>query len=287
MKTKKSKNKKITRIFSPISKEVQHYSQFSNELQRLNMDIYEMSYAILDHNWRKSGLFVPFNRIYFVCSGSADIFCNGNCRTITEGNAYVLPADSHYAFRCDETLEKFYFHFNIYCHDNRDIFSSVKEVIELKNFSEEINFLKKNWKKDSLLSVLEVKTILYKTVCKALKSKGISLGSFNSYSHIVEKTLEYINANLSSKLKVSDIANHLFLSESYISKRFKAEVGQSIKNYINDKVLNEAAISLRHTNKTIKEISDSLGFCDQFYFSRVFSAHYEMPPKTYRELVLV
>ena len=283
----KINKQKITRISSEISKEIHHYADFSNELQRLNMDIYEMSYAILDNKWQKDGLFVPFNRIYYVCSGKADIFCNGKCTTITEGNAYILPADSNYAFKCENNLEKFYFHFNIFSYDNRDIFSSIKECIEIKNCHEEINFLKENWTKDSLLSVLQVKTMLYQTVCKGLLHCGISIGGFEQYSPIVKQTIVYINNNLSSKLKISDIAKHLFLSESYISKRFKKETNHSLKKYINDKILNETALALRHTNMTIKEISDLFGFCDQFHFSRVFSAHYGMPPKTYRRLIIV
>jgi len=129
--------------------------------------------------------------------------------------------------------------------------------------------------------------MLYNMVCEGLKSKGFVPEALKSYSPTVRHAIGYINENLNAGLKISDIAKHLYLSEGYISKLFRQETGYSLKKYINDKLLNEAALALRHTSMNIKEISASLGFCDQFYFSRVFSSHYGMSPKNYRRLIIV
>lgn len=283
MDMKTNQNSLITSINSSDCKEVLHNTLFSNELERLKMSIYEMSYAILDQNWHMSNLFVPFSRIYFVCKGSADIFCNGKQTTITPGNAYILPADSNYSFKCDSYLEKFYFHFNIYCQGNFDIFSSVKDIITLENRNEEIKILLDNWDTDDLLPVLQIKSILYKTVCDGLISSNISLDKINPYSDVVKHTFDYINNNLSANIKLDDIASELSFSKSYISKCFKNETGLSVKNYLANKLMIETAISLKHTNMTIKEISDLYGFYDQFYFSKLFTSYYGMPPKKYRQ----
>ena len=64
---------------------------------------------------------------------------------------------------------------------------------------------------------------------------------------------------------------------------FKKEIGVSVGRYIDDRLMYVAELELRRGEKSINEISDMLGFCDQFYFSRRFSQTYGIPPIKYRK----
>ena len=58
----------------------------------------------------------------------------------------------------------------------------------------------------------------------------------------------------------------------------------TVNEFINETRLEEAAKLTSLTDMTFYEISAAVGFSDQSYFSKVFSAKYGMPPGKYRKL---
>jgi two-component system response regulator YesN len=83
---------------------------------------------------------------------------------------------------------------------------------------------------------------------------------------------------------LQDIANHFNLSPSYINRLIKHKYNKSpMKYYMALKI--EEAKKLISNNKElpIKDISDSLGFYDQHYFSRVFKSYVGMSPVKYKD----
>lgn len=108
-------------------------------------------------------------------------------------------------------------------------------------------------------------------------------GDNTNYSEFVVKTIEYIRKNLSIQLSGSFLSDRLFVSESFLLKKFKLEVGITLGKYIDDLVFFKAENLLLTTRLSIGEISNLLGFCDQFYFSRRFSEKYGEAPQRYRK----
>ena len=58
-------------------------------------------------------------------------------------------------------------------------------------------------------------------------------------------------------------------------------VGKSPIDYLTEYRINEACKLLRAGNLSIAEVAISVGFFDQFYFSRVFKRAKGMPPSKY------
>jgi iron complex transport system substrate-binding protein len=63
---------------------------------------------------------------------------------------------------------------------------------------------------------------------------------------------------------------------------FRAWSGQSPIEYRNTLRLSQAEAMLRNTDMQIKEIAETVGFEDSFYFSRVFAQYFGVSPKKYR-----
>ena len=57
----------------------------------------------------------------------------------------------------------------------------------------------------------------------------------------------------------------------------------SIHAYINNLVLSEAMMLLMDTNMSVFAISKKFGFCDQFYFTRIFTKKFGVSPLQYRK----
>ena len=68
-----------------------------------------------------------------------------------------------------------------------------------------------------------------------------------------------------------------------LSKRFTKETGISIGKFVDREVMIEAQRRLLLSDEPIQQISEELGFCDQFYFSKKFKQFSGISPIKYRK----
>ena len=104
----------------------------------------------------------------------------------------------------------------------------------------------------------------------------------STYSRPIEKCIDYIFDNLHAKIRITDIANHLGMNSSYLSRLFSKEVGTSLSAYIKDKRLEAAAQMLLYSDNSITEISEYFDFSSQSHFTAAFQEKYGKTPKRYR-----
>lgn len=104
----------------------------------------------------------------------------------------------------------------------------------------------------------------------------------SAYSSMVQSILNYIQDNLSNRLDLQTLAQQLGFSPTYISHRFKKEMGISPMQYVTRMRMQTAAQLLRSSDSTIQEIAYAVGFSDLSYFSKLFHEHTGYPPTKYR-----
>ena len=68
---------------------------------------------------------------------------------------------------------------------------------------------------------------------------------------------------------------------------FKHETGMALGQFIKDTIMRKASVELKSNLKSIKDISDDLGFANQFYFARVFKEYFGVTPSDYRKHFLI
>lgn len=95
--------------------------------------------------------------------------------------------------------------------------------------------------------------------------------------------LNYLKHNFVKKLSLADIASYVSLNEKYLCKIFKEDTGVSIIQYLNLLKMNYAAEQLKNPNALIKEVAESVGISDQFYFNRLFKKHFGCAPSAYQK----
>lgn len=103
----------------------------------------------------------------------------------------------------------------------------------------------------------------------------------SSSSQYVLAAIKYIQFNYSHDISVDDIAKAVGVSRSHLYRVFMSNVGQSPIDYLTNYRVGEACSLLKNSNLSIAEIAVSVGFFDQFYFSRVFKKVKGVPPSKY------
>ena len=103
----------------------------------------------------------------------------------------------------------------------------------------------------------------------------------SSSSQYVLAAIKYIQFNYSHDISVDYIAKAVGVSRSHLYRVFMSNVGQSPIDYLTNYRVGEACSLLKSSNLSIAEIAVSVGFFDQFYFSRVFKKVKGVPPSKY------
>ena len=86
-----------------------------------------------------------------------------------------------------------------------------------------------------------------------------------------------------NKITLDEIAEHVSMSKSHISKIFNEGMGVSISTYINRTCIERSKRLLKSTTLTIAEIAVLTGFEDQSYYTKQFKAETGLSPKEFRK----
>jgi len=79
------------------------------------------------------------------------------------------------------------------------------------------------------------------------------------------------------------VAKHLGLSYESFRKKFRQAMGVAPGKFQLDARTDRAVALLYQGRHTVREISELLGFCDEFYFSRCFKRRFGQSPRAFRK----
>ena len=99
---------------------------------------------------------------------------------------------------------------------------------------------------------------------------------------VIRACMDYIQTHIFEKIRLEKMAKELGYAAYYLSKRFKAETGISLNDYIKEQKVEQAKLLLSKTGASIAEISDRLCFSSPSYFCAVFKQHTGMAPSEYQ-----
>ncbi len=88
--------------------------------------------------------------------------------------------------------------------------------------------------------------------------------------------------HLQEPLEIATLAAVVNLSRSHYTALFGRVMGYAPLQYLKHLRMQRAVQLLNTTEFSIKEISDHLGFSDQFYFSRAFRKMHGLAPSEHR-----
>ncbi len=99
---------------------------------------------------------------------------------------------------------------------------------------------------------------------------------------LVRQAMAYMHAHYAEPLSRQEIAEHVGLSDDYLTSCFRKELGLTPVAYLNRYRIQQARHLLKNTHKSITEIALDVGFSGSSYFNRVFRRETGMTPEAYR-----
>jgi len=251
-------------------------------------DIGYYPHALYHYRRRETG--IDENILIYCINGKGKIQVNGQSYDIESSSFFIIPASEPHIYRADEKdpWSIYWIHFggeksqhfkkffkrninlkscpNSRIDDRINLFNEILTSLELGFSKERIEFA--NLTLQSLLA-----SFFYIDTYRA--SKG------HQSSNPVEQSIFFMQKNLHQSIKIKDIAEHVQLSESHLSKLFKNKTGSAPMDYFINLKMQEAIRLLSNQSMRIKEVAFSLGYNDPFYFSRIFTKHIGVNPTSF------
>ncbi len=103
---------------------------------------------------------------------------------------------------------------------------------------------------------------------------------------IVKNALAYIEENYREKLKLSDVADQIYVSQWHLSKLLNKHTGQNFSEILNTIRIEKAKELLKDPSLRIGDIAEEVGFLDVAHFSRVFKKQAGISANEYRNTKL-
>ncbi|MBR5559063.1 MAG: response regulator [Oscillospiraceae bacterium] len=100
-----------------------------------------------------------------------------------------------------------------------------------------------------------------------------SLQKNEKINYYVGCTLKIIEEQYAQRINIRSVADKVGVSESYLSRKFKEETGNTFVEFLNKFRIQKATTLLRHGGMRIREISELVGFEEYKRFSEVFKKY--------------
>ena len=158
--------------------------------------------------------------------------------------------------------------------------------IILRDNDGEIAFLMNNIVKeftDELSGNLElIRCMLIQMLILSMR-KIAKKESYKTANKEITYMLEYIDKHYSENLSLSFFSEQFSYSPTYLSMKFKSEVGMNFTEALQRARLKQALFLISTTNKTIPEIAETIGYNDTKFFSNIFKKYTGMTPREFKK----
>ncbi|MBR5731917.1 MAG: response regulator [Lachnospiraceae bacterium] len=114
---------------------------------------------------------------------------------------------------------------------------------------------------------------------------GEELEDSPASSFIVHNAIEYIKEHYADKLRLSDVADEIYVSQWHLSKLINKHTGSNFSEILNGIRIEKAKQLLKDPALKIYDIAEQVGFSDLTHFSRVFKKLEGISANEYRNKI--
>ncbi len=257
------------------------------------------------HKTQKFGQFHnhSFFEAHFIIEGSIDYLVEDTYLTLSAGDFIVFcPQTNHQSLKMTNVMKKLAIGFDVsYKGDTGKIFGQLCEFqkppyhfgqyseatytvlnLILTSFNTQknnTNLIKYNLLSAFLYSLLET---IFPDMQPAEATETTRNRIFPSDEVLYRELVKFLRENLQQNISQKEIAKIFAISLSQMNRRLYRYSGTTYQQ-IKDSIKISVARELLYTNMSLRQIGETIGFCDEYSFNRFFRRVEGITPGKFRE----
>ncbi|MBQ4259305.1 MAG: AraC family transcriptional regulator [Lachnospiraceae bacterium] len=232
--------------------------------------------------------------LYYMLDGNTTYYIGDRIYHIQSGNFVFIPRGILHRtdYESSEINERIYLHFseNIFTNelqeiketlrDSRVLYVNKEHLPHLENLLTQIEQESKNDDNyQSFIMNLLIRELLVQ-LCRYKQNFKPTLSGTDKTIYQISK---YISTHYQEPISLSALSREFNMSESYLSRKFKAHTGIGVIEYITYVRITNAEKLLQETDYSVTQIADRCGYSDSNYFSTVFKQIKGITPRQCRK----
>lgn len=250
-----------------------------------------------------------FVELVYTTKGNFTHYINGKSYSVSRGDLLFINYGEVHSFTVDSDEAEFY-NFSVkpeFMSENIIDSESINDIflIFLPEGTEELNSRHTSCAHFIGEERVEIERIA-EQMCRELESEARPCRSFilNAYMRLIfaklirallddvgderpnlltDEVLRYIDANFTSPVTATSLAEHCFYNPAYLGRVFKTVYGKGLKEYLREKRLSLAMELLESTSLSIDEICSRVGYASKALFYKNFKELYGKAPGEFRK----
>jgi AraC-like DNA-binding protein len=98
----------------------------------------------------------------------------------------------------------------------------------------------------------------------------------------VLRVKNYLDSRIESQVSLLELCELVNKSKAHVIRTFRRAIGVTPYAYFLDRKIAHAKVLLAYSSTKVKQVSENLGFSDEYYFSNVFKQKTGLSPSAYR-----
>lgn len=245
--------------------------------------------------------------LYMVRDGHMILVENDVTYPLYPGNILLLePNLPHYGIKVQSQIEYSFIHISLENNstrwDQNEYQNIMKQIIKNKimTFPPELfqdilqlyEELKTAYHSSSPYRNSKIRSLFNLYLIKLLESQTntapVSANTNQHTTHFKRKfssndLSDYLRQNSQKMIRSHDLEKAFHHNFDYMNRIFKADFGMTIFQYLEDYRITEAKKMLQTHAFSISQIAETLGFCNTYYFSRVFKKKTGVAPSHWKK----
>jgi AraC-like DNA-binding protein len=284
----------------------------TRKLIKSYFNLLNTDYVKLGTKWNFNNVISPYYRLYYIDEGEGLISGLSGNLILKPGYLYLIPSFTLCNLSCNHFLSQYFIHFFEESPDGLSLFAQYRKAMCLEATAIDITNFKrilainpgrginrsddpKVYEKDmyykeytelntsqSIAVHYETQGVILQLISRFLKPDVFGADKSSVIPSVILDAISFIQINISSVLKVGQLADRANLNTDYFSRLFHRFTGKSPINFILEKRIERAQYLIIATDHQYGDIAQLTGFENSQYFSRIFKRKTGLTPGEYR-----
>ena len=229
--------------------------------------------------WRYSHASIPTWRFYWNPSGCSRIFSRGKEVLLNPRTVVLIPPNTPFSTEAEKPFSHFYIHFtltgNLQPAEHLIQVYSAEEVIP-ETLLRQITKLSPRQLKHAAFAIAHAAMALLPDHFLIRQKPRENCTYFN-------KAVNIIHNDPAFSASCEELARLCGTTAVTLHRQFFKAAGATVKNWLLNHKMENAANMLLGEGYSIKEIADTLGYSDRYHFSKVFKKYFGISPAQFRK----